>query len=158
MKSVTLDGFVALLRTLPHAVKHAEHHGLERGAKLIEQEAKDLIGTEYAGWAVLAERTVSEKEAKGQTGRISGTDPLFATGEMRATISHHVEGHTALIGSPDQVAVYQEMGTNGSSRGGPIPPRPFLAPAAFRKGEAAAKAIGEAVGHAVAGKSLPWTP
>ena len=114
---------------------------------MIEDEARNLIGTEYAGWPALADSTVERKAAKGQTGRISSTDPLFATGELRATISHQiVDDHTALIGTPDQIGVYQEFGTNR------IPPRPFLGSAAFRKGKEAAKGIGEAVQRAIAGE------
>ncbi len=146
MKSLTLDGFAKLLRTLPRSVAVAERVGLERGAVLIQEEAKDLIGQEYAGWPALAASTVALKEARGQTDRISATDPLFATGELRATISHTIEGRTAIIGTPDQVGVYMERGTSR------VPPRPFLAPAAYRKGEAAANAIGHAVGLALAGK------
>lgn len=150
MKSMTLDGFAAFLRTLPRTVAAAEHAGLEHGARLIEQEAKDLIGTAYAAWPDLAASTVAEKRAKGQTGRISATDPLFASGELRATIGHRVDGHTAIIGTPDEVGLYHEVGTSR------MPPRPFLAPAAHRKGEAAANAIGAAVGHALAGNPPPW--
>ena len=150
MKAMTLDAFSTFLRTLPQSVAAAEHAGLERGAALIEHEAKSLIGTEYPGWPALADSTVARKQAKGQTGRISSTDPLFATGELRATIGHYVDGHTAIIGTPDEVGVYMEMGTER------VPPRPFLASAAFREGEAAANAIGEAVGHALAGKVPSW--
>ncbi len=149
MKTVDLAGFVSVLRAMPSAVRKAEKHGLEEGAKLIEHEAKDLIGTEYPGWPALADSTVERKEAKGQTGRISSTDPLFATGELRATISHQVEAPVALIGTPDPVGIYQEMGTSR------IPPRPFLGAAASRKGKDAAKEIGKAVHRAIIGETIP---
>ena len=148
MKTLTVGEFAVALRGVSSAVRKAEQHGLEEGAKLIKQEAKDLIGTEYAAWLALTDSTVARKAARGQTGRVSATDPLLATGELRATIGHQVDGNTAVIGTPDQVGVYQEFGTER------IPPRPFLAPAAFRKGEAAAKGIGEAVQRALAGVTV----
>ena len=145
MKSVSLAGFAAALRTAAGAMHAAERHGLEVGAKLIEHEAKSLIGTEYPAWPALADSTVREKAAKGQTGRVSATDPLLATGEMRATIGHQVENRTALIGTPDPVAVFHEYGTER------MPARPVFQPAGFRQGEAAANAIGKAVAHTLAG-------
>ena len=149
MKSLSLTAFCTLLKTLPAEVRKAERHGLEQGAVMIEREAKALIGTEYPGWPALADSTVERKAAKGQTGRISGTDPLYATGELRATVSHFVEDRTAIIGTPDQVGVYMEMGTSR------VPPRPFLSAAMVREGENAAKAIGKAVQHALAALPLP---
>ena len=149
VKALSLGEFCTLLRTLPAEVRRAEKHGLEQGAVMIEREAKDLIGTEYPGWPALADVTVERKAAKGQTGRVSSTDPLYATGGLRNSIGYQVEGRTAIIGTPDEVGVYQELGTSR------IPPRPFLAAAAVRKGEDAAKAIGKAVQHALAGLPLP---
>ncbi len=146
---LTLLQFAAALRAAAAHQPEAEHHGLTKGAELIETEAKALIGQEREAWPALADSTVAQKQAKGQTGRISSTDPLYATGELRATIGHTVNGRTALIGTPDPVGVFQEFGTTK------IPARSFLGAAAFRKGEAAAKAIGETVQHAVAGRKLP---
>ena len=150
MKEMTLTGFVAHLARIRAAMPAAEQAGLDRAGLLIEQEAKDLIGTEYAGWPALADRTVAEKQAKGQTSRVSGTDPLLATGELRESIARHVDGHSVTVGTPDPVGVFHEFGTSR------MPPRPFLAAAAHRKAEAGANAIGAAVGHALAGKPLPW--
>jgi phage gpG-like protein len=77
---------------------------------------------------------------------VSATDPLLRTGELRDSISHVVDGRRAVVGSDDPVAIYQETGTSR------IPPRPFLSTAAVLVGEDAAKAIGAAVGNAVAGR------
>ena len=143
---MTFAGFVAHLALVRAALPDAEKAGLDHAGHLIEQEAKDLIGTEYSGWPALADSTVARKSALGQTGRKSATDPLLATGELLHSVHHEVDGHKVIVGTPDPVGVFHEFGTSR------MPPRPFLAPAAHRKGEAAANAIGAAVGHALAGK------
>ncbi len=152
MGSLTLDAFQEKLLRIKASLPEAMHHGLDHAASLVEHEAKAMIGTEYAGWPALADSTVERKAAKGQTGRVSGTDPLLTTGELRATIGHQVHENTAIIGTPDEVGVYMEVGTSR------VPPRPFLSSALHRKGEEAANAIGAAVGHALAGKQPPWKP
>ena len=126
MREMTLAEFVTHLGRVRRALPVAEHAGLDHAGLVIEQEAKALVGTEYPGWPALADSTVAEKAARGQVGRISATDPLFATGELRGSIKHEVEGHTVIVGTPDQVGVYMEAGTSR------VPPRPFLAPAARR--------------------------
>ena len=72
----------------------------------------------------LAPSTVAQKQALGFTGRISATDPLYRTGTMRDSIEGVAEGFTAVVGSSDKVALWQEMGTLRTT--GNIPPRPFL--------------------------------
>jgi len=86
--------------------------------------AKDLIGRENPEWAALAPSTIDEKARGGYLGRISATDPLYRTGEMRESIEGTVEGLTGVVGSTDKVALFQEMGTLRAS--GSVPPRPFL--------------------------------
>jgi HK97 gp10 family phage protein len=144
-----LDAFLAHLATVPAAVRAAQKVGIEEGARLIQREAKDLIGQEYAGWPALADSTIEEKQRLGYVNRDSPTDPLYRTGELRASIQYRADETSAVIGTDDPIAEYQEFGTER------IPPRPFMAPAAFRKGEAAANAIGKAVAHAVAGMRPP---
>ena len=141
-----LDGFIAHLAAARGRLPAAEADGVKRGAELIQHEAKDLIGTEYAGWAALAPSTIAEKERLGYTGKVSATDPLLRTGEMRATIQVSAEGRHAAIGTNDPVAEYQEFGTAR------IPARPFMGPAAYRKGKDAAKAVGLSVALVIAGK------
>ena len=86
--------------------------------------AKDLIGRENPEWPALAQSTVDEKTRLGYVGRISPTDPLYRKGDMRESIEGVAEGFTAVVGSPDKVALWQEMGTLRPT--GSIPPRPFL--------------------------------
>lgn len=151
MKAVNLAGFVSVLRTLPSAVKRAEKHGLEVGAKLIEAEAKAELGVyqsdtgPFPAWETLADRTQAERVQQGY----SANEPGLRSGAARASISHTVEGSVALIGSDDQHLVWFERGTSRQ------PPRSVFGVAGFRKGEEAAKAIGKAVQHAIAGEKLP---
>ena len=90
----------------------------------VATEAKALIGHENPEWAPLAPSTIDEKSRLGFTGRISATDPLYRTGEMRESIEGAAEGLTGVVGSTDKVALWQEMGTLRPT--GSIPPRPFL--------------------------------
>ena len=90
----------------------------------VAAEAKRLIGHENPEWAPLAPSTIAEKSRLGFTGRISATDPLYRTGEMRESIEGVAEGLVGVVGSSDKVALWQEMGTLRPT--GSIPPRPFL--------------------------------
>jgi HK97 gp10 family phage protein len=137
----SLGDFAMHLVKVQTAVKVAEHQGLKRIAQLIETTAKEELGTyqdevgHFPAWAPLAESTERHKERMGYP----ADSPLVATGEMRDNISHVVKGTEAVIGSPDERAIFQEMGTST------IPPRPFLGPAVYRNKERIEKIIGRAV-------------
>ena len=137
----SLGDFALHLVKVQAAVKVAEHQGLKRVAQLIETTAKDELGNyqgeigPFPAWAQLADST---EEQKARMGYPVGA-PLVATGEMRDNISHEVIGTNAVIGSPDDRAIYQEMGTPT------IPPRPFLGPAVYTNKENIHKIIGRAV-------------
>src|SRR5205814_4154762 len=99
--------------------------GLKKCVVAIEATAKAELGT-YQGavgpfdaWAPLAEATQQDRVAKGFT----PDDPLLRSGELRDSISHQVEGLTAVAGSTSDVMVYQELGTPE------IPPRAVMGPA-----------------------------
>jgi hypothetical protein len=121
MRHFSLLEFVAFLPVLKLEIEHANHHSLEQGAKLVEKQAKDYIGTYDVTprWAELADSTKKDRVRKG----FSANEPLLRTGELRDSISHTVTAHMAEIGSNNKKAVIHE---NGSSR---APPRPFLQPA-----------------------------
>ena len=147
MKSFpSVGAFVDFLAVVTRGVAAAEHRGLDKAGALIEKEAKGMLGYEHEEWPDLAPSTVARKEAKGQTGRWSATDPLVATGELLASISHQIEGRAVIIGTPDEIGIYQEMGTDR------IPPRPFLSATAMQHGEAAANLLGREVALTIAGK------
>jgi hypothetical protein len=99
--------------------------------------AAELIGHELPQWPPLAASTIAEKERLGYTGQISATDPLLREGTLRDSIAAEVEGLELVVGSPDPIAAYQEMGTAR------IRPRPFLGPAMLGSLDHAADRLGE---------------
>lgn len=132
------------------AMKHAEHAALKKAALLIEHEAKGEIGTyqpqvgPFPAWAPLAESTEAQKAAKGYP---AGA-PLLASGQMRARISHEIDGNDAVIGSPDDIAVFHEFGTSK------MPPRPVFGPAVYKNLEKLHFLIGtEVVAGIIEGKA-----
>jgi HK97 gp10 family phage protein len=131
------------------ALKTVEHRSLKKAALLIEREAKSEIG-HYQGevgpfpaWAALADSTEAQKARMGYP---AGA-PLLATGAMRDNITHEISGHEAVVGSPDEKAVYHEFGTSK------MPPRPVFGPAAFKSLEKLHNLIGaEVVAGIIDGK------
>jgi hypothetical protein len=93
-------------------------------------EAKAYIGHEMSEWPPLAPSTIAEKSRLGYTGRLSATDPLLRTGEMRESIGAYAVGSVGVVGSPNKKALWMEMGTLRST--GSAPPRPFLSLAMSR--------------------------
>jgi phage gpG-like protein len=122
----------ALFFEMAHTYENHVHEALEHAAVIVEDESKRVIGTYDYGWAPLKPATVARKS--------NGDTPLLETGEMRESIEHVVQGKSAHVGSNNDKAVWQELGT---SRG--IPPRSFLGEAARRKGPEVAQAIGAAI-------------
>ena len=126
MATYDILGFVAHMAVVQAEMAHLRHGALEKGAVIIETEAKRVLGTYDYGWVPLAASTV-ERKANGDT-------PLLETGEMRDSIEHQVvSDKEAQIGSASDIAGYQEFGTSR------IPARPFLGGAAVAKGEEVAK-------------------
>lgn len=122
----SLAAFAGHIAGLVAATEHATHEALEAGAKIVETEAKRVIGTYDYGWPPLKPATVARK-AKGDT-------PLLETGEMRASIGRKIGHGEAVVGSDNDKAVWHELGTSKT------PPRPFLSGAAAAK-EAEVQAI-----------------
>jgi phage gpG-like protein len=118
------------------AAKAAEAEALETAAQLVETRAKNLIGVPKPEWPPLKPETLARK------GGIN--TPLLETGELRESIQHVVIAPSAFVGSDEDRAVWQELGT---SRG--IPPRSFLGLAAQQKGDEVAKVIEGTIGAAI---------
>jgi hypothetical protein len=144
MKEFTLEGFIKHLGELAVAMPAAEHVALEHAAVVIEKEAKRVIGTYDYDWPPLAESTKEQRERAG----FPADEPLLRTGEMRESIEHTVQGHEAYVGSNNDKAVYQELGTSK------IPPRSFLGDAAAHKGHEVAEAVGRTIHHHLIGNSV----
>ena len=117
------------------ATEEAKAEIIEAACKMVAAKAKGAIGTYEFGWTPLQSETVARK-ANGDT-------PLLETGELRASIEWTAEKDVGYVGSNNDKAVWQELGT---SRG--IPPRPFLMTAAMLEGEHIAKMAAETLGAA----------
>jgi HK97 gp10 family phage protein len=145
----SITDFLVHVTAATVAVKQAEHAALKNAALLIEREAKGEIGTyqpqvgPFPEWAPLAESTEASKKSKGYP---AGA-PLLASGQMRARISHEIDGLDAVIGSPDDIAVFHEFGTSK------MPPRPIFGPAVYKNLEKLHFIIGtEVVAGIIEGK------
>jgi phage gpG-like protein len=120
--------FAAHLGRLALIGEEVTHHVTEEGAKIIQKGAQAKLGEyqEYTGpfnaWAELADSTKADRVAQG----FPENEPLLRTGTLHDSIEISCSGNHAVVGSNDEVALYQEVGTD---RG--IPPRPFLGPAGF---------------------------
>lgn len=123
------------------AIVEMLHVGLERVAARIEKTAKSEIGHyqdqtgPFPGWPQLADSTEDRKAALGYP----ADAPLYATGEMQASIGHEVHGLEAVIGSADEKLVWHEFGT------AKMPARPVLGPAAFTNKKAIEMLVGAAL-------------
>lgn len=135
MANYPLAGFAALTASMAADIERAMQKSLEEAGKIVENEAKRVIGTYDYNWKPLASSTLARKSAD---------TPLLETGEMRESINHTVQGHIAYVGSDNDKALYHELGTSR------IPARPFLRGALDEKVEE----IVEATGRRVHGKLI----
>jgi phage gpG-like protein len=133
MREFTVNGFAAFLSTLSFI--EAQRIAMEKSAQIVEEEAKRVIGTYEYGWAPLAESTKADRRRQG----FAEDEPLLRTGEMRDSIEHQSTAFEASIGSNNDKAVWQELGTSR------IPPRSFLAGALQHKTEEVLDVIGREI-------------
>jgi hypothetical protein len=100
---------------------------LQRIGVAVKERAKEKIGDyqaeagPFAAWSPLADSTKKDRLRAGY----SEDDPLLRTGELRDSIDYVVIVPEVVIGSPLDIALWQEMGTVT------IPARSFLGGAAF---------------------------
>ncbi len=103
---------------------------MDEAARVVQDEAKAMIGHYQRGiepfddWKPLAESTVEEKSRLGFS---PPDNPLERTGLLRESIERAAGPMEAVVGSNDEVAVFQELGTKF------MPPRSFLGAAAVKK-------------------------
>lgn len=121
--------------------------------KLLETSAKGLIGQEgvngaggFPDWAPLADSTVDAKKKKGQTGRISATDPLYGTGKLRDSIRSTSSLRRVTLGSSSPIMKYMEQGTKN------MPPRSVLGITVSSKAEEATSIIARRILGPVVGR------
>jgi len=119
---------------------------LEIGERL-EKVAKRKIGHQQPGWEPLKESTEAEKTRKGYPANA----PLLATGHMRDSISHEVEGLVLTVGSTDEKMIFHEFGTEK------MPPRPVLGPLVEDERRFIIKTIVKYTARSF-GRSGEWTP
>lgn len=137
MKEFSLLGFIGELAAIAAEVTIAEHEALERGAEIIEAEAKASIGQyqpqsgPFAEWPELAEATKDDRARQGYP----ENEPELRSGAMRDSIEHAVVGREAHIGSDSEILEWQELGTSR------MPPRSILGGAAARKADEAVEAM-----------------
>jgi hypothetical protein len=108
---------------------------------MVEETAKDAIGSYVFNWPRLKTSTVARKA--------TGDTPLYETGELRDSISHVVypEHGYGDVGSTSKIAVYQELGTKH------IPPRSFLGSAARAREHEIVEMIGKMMRDAMLGRT-----
>ncbi|MCB8881709.1 hypothetical protein ACELLULO517_15785 [Acidisoma cellulosilytica] len=138
---------------------------LDKGASIIQKEAKSSLGHYQDGWPELAESTKDERERQG----FPADEPLERDGILKKNIKRQVdvESMSASVGVPSKmvehsyamkavdIATIAKAHEHGTDR---IPPRPFLGPAAHRKGDAVAKVVGQATKYAIKNHQYPRTP
>lgn len=147
---MTIPQFIAHLSGFN--VRHAaqQHSDLEKAAKVVQAEARHEIGTyqgqagPFSAWPELADSTKDDRVRKG----FSENYPLLRTGELRDSIDYAIGKDEAVVGSSNDKAVWQELGTNT------IPPRSFLGGAAFRKVPEIVNILGQSVVAALIGNSV----
>jgi phage gpG-like protein len=129
----TLETMAAHLLGVASAMPMAKHSALAHAAEIVKTEAVAEIGHyqgaagPFAAWAPLAESTLDRKAAD---------TPFARNRQMRDSIGTIVGEEEASVGSNDDRAVWQELGTVK------IPARSFLGGAAVRKSEEVRDIIG----------------
>lgn len=126
MKDVSFDNLASAFSSLATSIGNGQNGIAHALGEAIRDRAKEKIG-EYQSsshgfdaWAPLAQSTMDQRVSKG----FPANNPLLRSGELRDSITMRSDGNGVIIGSPLDIALYQENGTEH------IPPRPFLGPAA----------------------------
>ena len=145
----TIEALLVHLARAPAEMHAAQRRGEQIAGAALVEHAKDLIGQEQEAWPALADSTVEQKQRMGLTGRVSATDPLFARGELRASIADTVDHSGIVLGSTDPIAPFHEYGTSK------MPPRPFIEPTMVKHGQEATETIAEHVVAALVGDRPP---
>lgn len=147
MKQMTPLQFIAEMQRIQATMDDAIRDGLKEAAEIVEEEAKDRIGNyqsaagPFKAWKQLDPSTQTRRTAEGFT----ANDPLERTGDLKKSIEHKVGRNEAVIGSNDEAALPNEMGTADA------PPRSFLGGALYSKTDEVVDAIGKRVFRHITG-------
>lgn len=153
----SLGDFATFLMRQETVVIPALEKGLERICILIARTAKREFGTyqpevgPFPKWAPLAETTLygwGPFPGKIDLGYAPPDNPLLREGELRDSIDYVVHRLEGVIGSPSQIMVYDEFGTEK------MPARPVLGPAAFRNKEHIRELAGVAIVSGLIGQDM----
>lgn len=159
MRQVTFPQLMAKMAAMPSKIEATVAVALKKSAVEVHKTAVAKFGEyqpevgPYPAWELLTVDTLHQKmDLAG-----GGADPLIGHypkgGEntlypvaLRQSLAIEVDEHkmAAYVGTNDPIAEWQEFGTK---RG--IPPRPFLRPALYEKGDYIKKALDEAIGLAL---------
>jgi hypothetical protein len=114
-----LEG-AAFMTAVDIRIKKGTKAALRKSAKLIQTEARRVLGTYDYDWPRLADSTIKQKK--------TGDSPGLETGAMRKSIRFSVDasGESATVGSNDPKLLWFELGTIH------MPPRPVLMGASMR--------------------------
>lgn len=159
MVDMTLGQFARHINRIAARSSRREVSALFGSGTRLVFAARSYIGTyqgavgRYPAWQPLSVNTLQggvsptgyRYPGKIELGYSPGDNPLLRTGQMRQSIQSTVRGNSVIIGSNDEVALWQELGTQGSASHVPIPPRSFLGRALAEHGRRETHAIARVV-------------
>lgn len=149
-QTFSLVSFASFLGKVAMAMPTTNHRALEYAARIIEEKAKSEVGTyqgaagPFAAWKELSPGTKADRKRQG----FPENEPLLRTGEMRDSIQHVVLKDEAQVGSNNDKAFWQEVGTSR------ISPRSFLGSAAVNSAQEIELVIGREIMLALYGEGL----
>lgn len=149
MPTMTLAEFARHITRCANEMPRRERKALDAAGHRLEMRARSYIGhyqgeqPPFPAWKPLSDATLHGGIApsgyrypgKVELGYSPPDNPLLRTGEMRASLSHEVRRRSVILGSPDQIAFWQEFGTRY------MPPRSFIGRALAERAEIETKLI-----------------
>lgn len=159
MPSMTLAQFADHFTKMAAQAPRRERGALVASGARLARHSRQYIGEYQAAvgpfpaWKLLSVNTLMggvsptgyRYAGKIELGFSPGDNPLLRTGHLRGSIQSEVRGRSAIIGSDDPVARWQEFGTHGSAKHVAIPPRSFIGRALAEYGRDEAHAVARVV-------------
>lgn len=84
--------------------------------EFLQEKAKEKFGVYQTDWKQLTPATQKGRVRLGYT----PNDPLLRSGDLRDSVEYSILGNSAVVGSKNEIMLYQEKGTST------IPPRPVF--------------------------------